>query len=286
MSSDGRYIAFSSTSSDLTIGDQNNQEDVFVHDNLTGLTDLVSVSSSGVQSNGAYNQEPAISGDGRYVAFWSSASNLVPNDTNNTADIFVRDRQTGITERVSVNSVGEEVIGGGSSDRPGISPDGRYVTFTSTAPNLVDGDTNNSLDVFVHDRQTGVTERVSVTSGGAEVGNAVSGSGTPSISADGRYVSFISSAADLVVGDTNNVDDVFIHDRVTGTTQRVSVDSAGAQANATSAYPEISGDGRSVAFESSASNLVPGDTNNASDVFVHAISDVTLGVSATPTALR
>ena len=224
----------------------------------------VSVASDGTEgNNNALSERPSLSSDGRYVAFESAASNLVPGDTNNAWDIFVHDRQTGTTERVSVASDGAEADS--LSYSPSLSADGRYVAFSSNASNLVPGDTNGVADIFVHDRQTGMTERVSVASDGTE-GNTRSS--YPVIWGDGRYVAFSSDASNLVTDDTNNSTDIFIHDRQTGTTERVSVASNGAQGNNSSDYPSTSADGRYVAFESIASNLVPGDTNGARDVFV------------------
>src|SRR5438094_1790918 len=172
----------------------------------------------------------------------------------------------GTTERVSVDSAGNAA--NASSGAPAISADGRFVAFLSDATYLVPGDTNGEPDVFVHDRQTGTTERVSVASDGTE-GNppAGAGNGKPAISAAGRFVAFDSSASNLVPGDTNR-QDVFVHDRLTGTTELVSMDSVGIQGNGWSYSPAISADGRFVAFDSSASNLVPGDTDRAGDVFV------------------
>ncbi|MGH2537869.1 MAG: TolB family protein, partial [Candidatus Promineifilaceae bacterium] len=156
--------------------------------------------------------------------------------------------------------------GNDGSYYPSISADGRYVAFYSDAWNLVGGDTNGTWDVFVHDRDTGQTSRVSVASDGAQGDNH---SGAPSISADGRYVAFNSVASNLVGGDTNGAYDIFVHDRDTGQTSRVSIASDGAQGNESSGVPAISADGRYVAFYSEASNLVGGDTNGYLDVFVH-----------------
>ena len=141
----------------------------------------------------------SISADGRYVAFISDASNLVPGDTNGVTDIFVYDRQTGTIERVSVAADGTQ--GNGGSCQPSISADGRYVAFSSYASNLVPGDTNGISDVFVYDRQTDTIERVSVAADGTQ-GNSYSWQ-PASISADGRYVAFSSFASNLVPGDTN-----------------------------------------------------------------------------------
>jgi Tol biopolymer transport system component len=171
-----------------------------------------------------------------------------------------------VTQRLSVDSGG--VQGNGNSYSPSTSIDGRYVAFHSHASNLVPGDTNGFYDVFVHDRITGATERVSVSTAGVQ-GNGDSSYGyTPSISSDGRYVAFSSLATNLVSGDTNTFSDVFVRDRQNGTTERVSLDSGGAEGNGDSVAPVISGDGRYVAFESFASNLVAGDTNGTWDVFV------------------
>ncbi len=262
ISADGRYIAFWSEASNLVPGDTNGEGDIFIRDRDTGATTRVSVASGGTQGDD-YSSNPTMSGDGRYIAFTSGASNLVPEDTNGEADVFIHDRDTGATTRVSVASGGTQ--GNGGSYVPAVSGDGRYVAFYSEASNLVPGDTNNTKDVFVHDRDTGATTRVSVASNGRQ-GNYWSDS--PAISGDGRYVGFVSSATNLVTGDTNHRPDAFIHDRDTGATTRVNVASSGAQAGRGSDEPAISSDGRSVAFSSDAGNLVPGDTNGKFDVFV------------------
>ncbi len=228
-----------------------------------GPTERVSVASSGAQANGL-SDHPSVSADGRFVAFeGANASNLVPNDTNGVADVFVRDRQLGTTERVSVDSAGGQSNNG--SAFAAISADGRFVAFQSIASNLVPGDTNNQIDVFVHDRQTGTTTRASVKSDGNQVGG---GGGVPAISADGRYVAFMSPDPGFVAGDTNGTWDIFVHDQQTGTTTRASVNSAGTGANDISTSPALSGDGRFVAFVSAASNLVGNDTNGVPDMFV------------------
>ena len=287
ISADGRYVAFWSSDSNLVPGDTNGSADVFVRDRMSGTTERVSVSSNGEEGNSG-SVCPSISSDGRYVAFESWADNLVPGDTNGYwsggdwhpyKDVFVRDRVAGTTERVSVSSTGEQ--GDYESDWPSISEDGRYVAFFSYASNLVPGDTNVSSwdggpasDVFVRDRESGTTERVSVSSTG-EQGNYESY--WLSISEDGRYVAFRSLASNLVTGDTNGYwdeyghlhgADVFVRDRVAGTTERVSVSSSGEQGNDWSDCPSISEEGRYVAFWSESSNLVTGDTNGRCDIFV------------------
>ena len=231
----------------------------------TPTTTAVSVSSSGIIGNNTSNSnKSAISADGRFVVFESDADNLVSGDTNGTSDVFVHDRQTGTTTRVSVTTDG--VQGNGSSESPAISADGRFISFTSYADNLVSGDTNGFEDVFVHDRQTGTTTRVSVTTDGMQ-GNYHSFSSA--ISADGRFVSFVSWATNLVSGNSHGTSDVFVHDRQSGTTTRVSVTTGGIQGNNYSGSPAISADGRFVSFHSNADNLVSGDSNGTSDVFVH-----------------
>jgi Tol biopolymer transport system component len=276
ISADGRYLAFASRASNLVSDDTNEQPDIFVRDRQTGTTERVSVAADGTQANKDSWEKPTISADGRYVAFSSRASNLIPDDTNEQWDIFVRDRQTGTTERVSVAADGTQANNGSYSQS--ISADGRYVAFSSWANNLVPDDTNERPDIFVRDRQTGTTERVSVTSDGTQ---ANSTSWYPSISADGSHVAFQSDANNLVPGDKNDLEDIFVRDlaggealrdRQTGTTEKVSVATDGTQANSISSSPSISADGSYVAFQSDASNLVPGDTNDASDIFVRDLA--------------
>ncbi|NMG21491.1 DUF4347 domain-containing protein, partial [Brasilonema bromeliae] len=224
----------------------------------------VSVGASGSQTNDN-SLRPAISASGRYIAFRSDASNLVANDTNNFSDIFVYDTDTGITNRVSVGPSGVEG-NNAANGGPAISASGRYVAFESYASNLVADDTNNFSDIFVYDTQTRTTSRVSVDLQGNQ-GNSVSSS--PTISGDGRYVAFESYASNLVADDTNNFNDIFVYDTQTRTTSRASVNSQSNQGNNASFSPAISADGRYVAFDSFASNLVPEDTNNTRDIFVY-----------------
>jgi hypothetical protein len=264
ISADGRFVAFHSDAENLVSGDTNGQRDVFVRDRLAGTTVRVSVDSAGNQATGDDSSDSAISADGRVVAFYSGAANLVADDTNGQDDIFVHDRQTGATTRVSVDSAGGEANGTGSY-AVSLSADGRFVSFYSYATNLVANDTNGYVDVFVHDRQTGTTQRVSVGSAGGEAND---GSYNPALSWDGRFVAFYSSASNLIAGDANAKRDVFVHDRQAGTTQRVSVDGAGGEANDGSYNPTISGACRFVAFESVASDLVPDDNNSKRDIIV------------------
>ncbi|WP_374031168.1 hypothetical protein [Bdellovibrio bacteriovorus] len=262
ISLDGRYVVFSSDASNLVAGDVNAAGDIFVHDMQTAQTSRVSISSAAVEADGP-SYTPSVSGDGRYVAFQSWAGNLVAGDTNSNADIFVHDRQTGSTVRASVSTAGVET--NAVSTLPVISADGRYVAFESSATNLV-VDTAFFKDIFVRDLQSSQTTRVNVSSAGVQA-NALASN--PSISGDGRYVVFESGATNLVAGDTNNRRDVFVHDRQTAQTTRISVGPAGMQATEHSGVPMISNDGRYVSFESEASGLVAGDDNGVPDVFVH-----------------
>ena len=276
VSADGRFVAFESSASNLAPGDTNAAKDIFLRDRGLAGTVRVSLTSAGGEANGE-SSKPAISADGRYVAFVSSASNLVSGDTNGTSDVFVWDRSAGTTVRVSVTSAG--VQGNGPSDAPSISSDGRYVAFSSGATNLVAGDTNAAQDIFVRDTLASTTERVNLTS---TAGQANGNASSPDISPEGRYVAFASAATNLVPGDTNARTDVFVRDRNVGSTTRVSVADGGAQSNGASDSPAISSDGRSVAFRSEATNLVGGDTNGASDVFLRdRIANTTLRLSIT-----
>jgi hypothetical protein len=263
ISADGRLVAFQSAASNLVGSDSNGHVDIFVRDRASGTTERVSVGSAGVETND-YSDAAQISPDGRYVAFWSRATNLVGGDSNQTDDCFVRDRAMATTELVSVGSSG--VQGNDHSWYPVISTDGRMVAFDSLASNLVAGDTNGTWDVFLRDRLSGTTILVSVDSAGVH-GQGQSFVG--GISADGRFIAIQSNAANLVAGDSNGYADIFLHDVLTGTTELVSVSSAGAQGNGSSGPCSISDDGRFVAFASAASNLVSGDTNGAPDVFLH-----------------
>lgn len=262
LSADGRFVAFASASNNLVNGDSNNQSDIFVYDKQNGTMQRVSISSQGDQANGA-SSAPTISGDGRYIAFVSSATNLISGDTNGADDLFVYDRQQQTTARISVTHNGAQA--NDRSQSPAFSSDGHFVVYASRATNLVPGDTNNALDIFRYDLQTGTVARVSVDSSGNE-GNFFSE--FPSISSDGRFIAFSSVASNLVPGDSNNETDVFVRDMQAGTTARVSISNSGAQASGTSQRPAITGDGRWIAFESSAPNLVENDTNALADVFL------------------
>jgi len=240
------------------------------------LIERVSVDSNGLEGNAA-SVASVLSADGQTHAFSSYADNLVTGDTNGFRDVFVRDAATLGTVRVSLSSTGLQADG--ASYSPSLSGDGRFLAFTSEASNLVPGDTNGVADVFVHDRDpdgngifdegNGVNVRVSVDSSGLEADGASYGAYSHTISNDGRLVVFRSDATNLVAGDGNGVSDIFAHDRISGATRRVSVDSSGAEATLGSSLGTISGNGAVVAFHSDAPNLVPGDNNGVTDVFTH-----------------
>jgi len=298
ISTDGRYVAFVSSASNLILSDANAAYDVFVRDTCVGVpagcvpaTLRASVASDGTEANGnsgytTANPELglAISGNGRYVAFVSAATNLVPGDTNGFDDVYVRDTclgaPAGCTPTTTLASVG---IGGataaGGSAHPAISRSGRFVAFASYATNLVAADNNASYDIFVRDTCAGApagcvpaTNRVSVDSSGAE-GN--SDSLQPGFSGDERYVAFASMASNLVIGDSNATQDVFLRDTCFGaastcvpSTVRVSLSQTGGEANFRSLFPKVSLDGRYVAFFSQGSNLVPGHSNTTGDLYI------------------
>jgi hypothetical protein len=250
ISTDGRYVVFSSRASNLAAADTNGVDDVFVHDVLTGTTERVSVATGGAEGNG-FSREGSISANGRFVAFVSAATNLVPDDTNNQSDVFVRDRQSATTSRVSVGPGG--VQGNFGAIQAVISANGRYVAFVGSSNNLVANDTNSLLDIFRFDRDTSETIRINVSTGG---GQAVGGhTFRPSISADGSFVAFDTEATNMISGDTNGLADVFVRDVQANTTTRVSVGPGGVQGNNVSNSPSISADGRFVSFSSASTNF-------------------------------
>jgi Tol biopolymer transport system component len=262
-------VAITTEASNLASDDTNNTWDVFVTDRQMGVTERVSIVDDGTEGNNVsgHRSPPTLSAEGRYVAFVSWASNLVADDSNGVGDIFVHDRQTGETEQISLGFNGIEA--NGESTAPFVSADGRYIVFDSEASNLIPNDTNEEADIFIYDRQTRAIERLSVSSDGLQ-GNGQSRH--PSLSADGRWVVFVSLADNLVKSDTNSFADVFIHDRQTGRTVRVSETGEGIESNDRSTSPRISADGYWVVFASLASNLVSDDTNGAWDIFLRDVS--------------
>lgn len=262
ISANGRFVTFMSVASNLVSADTNTAWDIFLHDMTTGTTTLV-----GFATNGGNNWQyrPSISADGNYITYASDANNLVTNDNNGLTDIFLYNTQTKTTNIVSIATDGTQ-----ANDRsmvPGINANGRYITFNSWANNLVTGDSNGALDVYVHDMITGTTTRVSVATGGIQA-NSLSSTGVLPISADGRFITFDSAANNLALGDSNGNWDVFLHDMLTGTTTQVSVSSGGTGGNSYSGIPSISSDGRFITFDSWSTNLVSGDNNGLLHVFV------------------
>ena len=271
ISSNGRYAVFSSVASNLFSGDNNNAYDVFLRDLQQETTELISVNSSNGVANGS-SVASAVSDDGRYVVFQSTATDLVPGDSNNAVDIFLRDRTQGTTSRLSVSISGLE--GDGSSFNAQISCDGRYVAFASYANNLVADDTNIAwfADIFLLDLQLNALTNVTLGSDG--------GSAMDSMACGGQSLSFYSGASNLVPGDTNNVYDVFVYDYTENAIARVSVTDDDNQGNGESSSSTISQNGRYIAFNSGATNLVPGDTNTKKDIFVRdTLLDTTTRVS-------
>jgi Tol biopolymer transport system component len=286
LSSDGGFAAFSSAAADLVTGDTNGTSDIFVRNQATGATSRASLTEGGGQASGS-STEPALSGDGRFVAFTSTANDLVAGDGNGVADVFVRDRVAGTTVRASVGAGGAEALG--ASGEPAISADGRYVAFTSSAANLVANDTNGVGDIFVRDLVDATTTRVSVTAGGAQVSGA---SSEPAISPSGEWVAFTSSAATLVSGDSNGAADVFLARRTGGSVRRASVPDAITrpfqQSNGASSRPSVTdgvtgytGGGEPVvAYQSAATNLAGTDGNGSgNDVFATTWAFGTLAVT-------
>lgn len=265
-SADGRYVAFSSTATNLVSNDTNGKWDVFVHDRQTGQTTRVSRSSAGVQGDDDSHDGVSLSADGRYVAFASKATNLAtpnPQDTFHNYDVFIHDRLTGQTVQASVTSTGD--FGNGPSGNPSISDDGQVVAFRSQATNFDASGGAILWSIFVHNRNTGQTIRASRSDGGERSnGHSLE----LDLSGNGQVVAFSSVSTNLVSGDNNGKRDIFVHDLLTGQTTRVSVSSAGFQGNGDSSDPTLSADGNLVAFSSYATNLVSNDTNINQDIFL------------------
>ncbi len=265
VSATGRYIVYESNANNLVAEpDTNGVTDIYFYDTQTGVTELISINSDEQQGNGI-SRNPSISDDGRFVAFESHSDNLVGNDTNGVVDIFLRDRLNGETVRVNVSN--ENMETNNDSVTPVISGNGSVVAFRSIANNLVAGDTNDVRDIFIRDLTTNTTSRVSISTTGQE-SNGTSFS-SPDIDANGRYIVFYSAADNLVEGDDNAAWDVFLHDRELNETVRVSVNSDGEQANASSFVPAISAGGQYVVFGSGATNLATQDNNQSWDIFTH-----------------
>lgn len=333
LSADGRIVAFVSVATNLDSATPVVNADpvhIYVHDARLGTTKLVSANSFGIEGDD-YSFAPAVSGNGRYIAYQSLADNLVPGDNNGVYDIFVYDRETSLNTRISPTT--RDGMDALFNSVPSISHDGRYITYFTqarnpdviccsestivvydqntgvTRPILITGEDSTKrywkynpsisgdgrfiafeyrqdvsavpVEIMVHDRDTGTTSRVSISS----AGDAPDASSVyPAISADGRYVAFASIATNLVDGDDNGMSDIFVHDHISATTNRVNVDNEGNEANLHSRQPAISGDGRYITFMSEASNLVDDDSNGVVDAFLHdRQSGTTRRVSLSPT---
>lgn len=340
ISANGRYVAFTSDASNLVPGDTNNKRDVFVFDRQLRITERVSVASNGAQANQSSGYS-SISGDGRFVVFNSLADNLVQGDNNAMSDIFIHDRDTNQTNMVTVGSynwnasrtgAGKTAIsfdgryivfvsdGNGlspfdtdyqpdvylfdrtfgtmtlvsfaydnvntlsyvdSSNSVAISADGCCIAFESPWGNVASNDTNAQQDIFVYDRRSGINTLVSVASDGTQI--HVGGAGTPSLSADGRYVTFTAVGVDIATANINSRNNIFVHDMQTGITLLASPAYDGHEGNGRSLHGSISGNGRFVAFDSSSSNLIDDDTNQQTDVFIRdmlLLKTVRVSVSA------
>lgn len=262
ISSNGRYVAFTSAADNLVNDDINLHPDVFIHDQVTGITKRVSIASDGTQAHGD-SGSPDISEDGRYIAFVSSANNLTPDPGNlYGGDVYVHDQLLGQTILVSATLDGRQSDSGYA---PSISADGQFITFYSFANNLTLNDVNG-WDVFLYSQTTNDIVKVST----ALDGTLANGPSTePSISGNGRFIAFYSEATNLVSGDNNNLEDIFVFDRLLNTTKLVSINSVGAQANRPSYFPKISDNGQYIAFITAASNLSNADTNGYADVYVY-----------------
>lgn len=320
-SANGRYVVFDSSATNLVSGDSNGFRDVFLRDRTTGTTELISVHNNGAQANhisraasisddgryvsfesfaplvagtklGGYkiyrrdrqngrtelvssnsSNQPAsgmsmrssISADGRYVLFYSWGSNLIAGDNNKSVDVFLKDMQSGSVERISVSTTG--VAGNGDSFEASMSPDTRYVTFTSMSTNLTGSTIPRQRHVYIRDRQTGTTTMVTRAANGALANQA---SFAPEISDDGRYVVYYSLVSNLVAGTSGSKTQILLFDKSTSTTRLISRPTArvSVEGNDTSYSATISGDGRYIAFTSYASNLVAGDNNGVADSFL------------------
>ncbi|MFK8112089.1 MAG: S8 family serine peptidase [Rubripirellula sp.] len=259
LSANGRFVAYSSAASDLVAVDANGFTDIFVYDRETRTNELISRNTLGIQADSA-SGSPSISADGKFVAFDSTATNLVAGDTNAVGDIFLYNRELNSIERVTL--VGANVEANGSSRTPSVNADGNFVAFSTAATNFAIDDANGFRDIYVSDRSSpGVFERISI----GMTGEANGDSTEPKLSGDGRFVTFRSAASNLVPGDDNGIEDIFLFDRDTDTTIRVNGDNANGFSNRAS----ISGDGRFVTFRSNASNVIAGDENQSADIFVY-----------------
>jgi Tol biopolymer transport system component len=261
ISGDGRWVAFASLATNLVSGGGGATANVFIKDTLTGDIEVISNGGAAVDAD----DFTGISRDGRYIVF-STDDAIDGADSNGVSDVYRYDRVAGTFYLVSKNTAG--VVGNSTSDKPSIDGDGDRVVFWSAATNLVAGDTNAVEDVFLRDITAGTTTRLSVDTGGTEQNGTWVAEHSPAISADGLWAAFSSAATNLVAGDTNAAEDVFLRDIATPVTSRVSVDSDGTEGNAASDSPRLSDDGRYIVFMSEATDLVSTATTG-NHVFIH-----------------
>ncbi|MEV0736458.1 hypothetical protein AB0I51_10885 [Streptomyces sp. NPDC050549] len=256
ISGNGRYVAYSTASPDAAPGDTNGRDDVIVHDRRTGRNELVQFTTDGTQGD-SDSFQASLSADGRCVAFVTAAQLDPAHDWTHATNVYVRDRAKGTTEQVSIPT---RFVYKNSSWGPSMSANARLVAFSSNVANLVPDDTNKTTDVFLFDRKARTTVRLSTAADGTQADGASQG---VSLSADGRYAAFGSAATNLVPGDTNGVADIFVKDLRTGAIRLVTDAADGA-----SDTVALDAHGRTAVFSSTATNLVPRDTNGVADIFV------------------
>jgi Tol biopolymer transport system component len=260
ISGNGRYVAYSTAAEDAAPGDTNGRDDVIVHDRRTGRNELVQFNTDGTEGD-SDSFQATFGTDGRYVAFVTAAQLDPAHDWTHGTNVYVRDRAKGTTEQVSIPT---RFVYKNGSFGPSMSANARLVAFSSNVDNLVPGDTNKTTDVFLFDRKARTAVRLSTAADGTQADRPSQG---VSLSADGRYAAFSSAATNLVPGDTNGVADIFVKDLRTGAIHQLTGGADGA-----SGTVALDADGRTAAFSSTATNLVPGDTNGVSDVFVRRLS--------------
>ncbi len=268
ISSDGRYVAFLSRAGNLVANDTNRLNDVFRRDLQTGVTELVSANAAGTGSGNRTSFDPVLSDNGLFIAFGSQATDFVSTtDTNNSTDVFYRDMVSRTTSLASKSRTGSST-GDGPSGNPFLSRDGRFLVFITLASNIISGDANGKQDVVLLNIASGSMELISADQSGTGTGNGYSGATADSLSEDGNFIAFFSTASNLVSNDTNNQSDVFVRDRAAGRTILMSrpIDGTGI-GSAGSFAPAISLNGQFVVFASDGTNLVNGDTNAMTDVF-------------------
>ena len=263
ISGDGRYVTFDSSSEDIVPDANGWYKDVFLHDRQTGETRIVSTSADGTQGDRS-SSNGVVTADGRHVAFTSSATNLVPGDTNDAEDIFLKDLTTGDIQRITVTSDGSQLTDFWIYSDPSVSADGRYVSYSTTGA-FDPADVNDDIDVYLRDTVTGTTTLISRRADGEPLSSGWASS--PAVSGDGGSIAFWSNSSQIVAGDTNYTGDLFVYDRTSGVTERVSVTSSGAEADGADSGV-LSHDGRLAFYRASATNLVTNDTNGKDDIFV------------------